>query len=141
MSTRTENNRPGKEDIVKGKIANAITSAAKNHIVAVVDDIYDADFKEYQGEVNKRVHTNIGSLHAGVKNANIRIDDNEGRIDFLEDWSTSAQDVIDDVPVIERNVSTINNVKLPNHERRIKQLEQTGGDESIDIETIDEICK
>ena len=31
--------RPTKDEIVKGKIANALTSAAKNHIVATIDDL------------------------------------------------------------------------------------------------------
>ena len=47
--------RPEKNEIVKGKIANALTSAAKNHIVATTDDIYDTNFLEYQDEINKRI--------------------------------------------------------------------------------------
>ena len=51
--------RPTKDEIVKGKIANALTSAAKNHIVATTDDLYDTNFLEYQDEINKRISTDI----------------------------------------------------------------------------------
>ena len=40
------------ENIVKGKIANALTSAAKDHVVATTDDIYDLRLGMYQEDIN-----------------------------------------------------------------------------------------
>lgn len=38
--------------IVKGKIGNAITSVAADHVVAVTSDIYDENLEKYQSEIN-----------------------------------------------------------------------------------------
>ena len=56
------NNGPTKNEIVKGKIANALTSAAKNHIVATTDDIYDTNLLEYQDELNKSLDSGITEI-------------------------------------------------------------------------------
>ena len=40
-------------EIAKGKIGNALTSTAKNHIVAVANDLYDEELNKYQSELNK----------------------------------------------------------------------------------------
>lgn len=56
---KKKNTRPTQEEIVKGKIANALTSAAKNHIVATTDDLYDTDFQMYQDEINKLIFTGL----------------------------------------------------------------------------------
>ena len=39
--------------IVKGEIANALTSIAPNHILGVTHDIYDEDMQKYQSDVNQ----------------------------------------------------------------------------------------
>lgn len=44
-----------KKYIPKGKIANALTSVAKDHIVATTDDIFDERLQEYQSEINKQI--------------------------------------------------------------------------------------
>lgn len=41
-------------EIAKGKIGNALTSTAKNHIVAVANDLYDEELNKYQSELNKQ---------------------------------------------------------------------------------------
>ena len=38
--------------IIKGKIGNAITSVAEDHIVVVSDDIFDEKHQMYQSEIN-----------------------------------------------------------------------------------------
>ena len=53
---------PTKNEIVKGKIANALTSSAKNHIVATTDDIYDTNLLEYQDEINKSLDSGITEI-------------------------------------------------------------------------------
>lgn len=42
-------------EIAKGKIGNALTSTAKNHVVAVANDLYDEELGLYQSELNKRI--------------------------------------------------------------------------------------
>lgn len=42
-------------EIVKGKIGNAITSTASDHIVAVAHDIYDENQERYQDDINDYV--------------------------------------------------------------------------------------
>lgn len=48
-------------EIAKGKIGNALTSTAKNHVVAVANDLYDEELGMYQSELNKRIG-NSGSV-------------------------------------------------------------------------------
>ena len=38
--------------IIKGKIGNAITSVAEDHIVVVSEDVYDEKHQMYQSEIN-----------------------------------------------------------------------------------------
>lgn len=40
-------------NIAKGKIGNALTSTADNHVVAVANDIYDEEREKYQSEINE----------------------------------------------------------------------------------------
>ena len=54
--------------IVKGKIANAITSAAKNHIVATTDDIFDVLFDQYQEDINKKFKQDIDETKENINN-------------------------------------------------------------------------
>lgn len=42
-----------KKNIAKGKIGNALTSVASDHIVAVTNDIFDEEQQEYQQPLNK----------------------------------------------------------------------------------------
>lgn len=44
-------------EIAKGKIGNALTSTAKNHVVVVSNDIYDEELNEYQSVLNKKIET------------------------------------------------------------------------------------
>lgn len=49
-------------DITRTEIANALTSAAKNHIVALSEDVYDNDTEKYQSEINlktKNIYENV----------------------------------------------------------------------------------
>lgn len=48
-------------EIAKGKIGNALTSTAKNHIVAVANDLYDEELNKYQSELNKQFIEGGGS--------------------------------------------------------------------------------
>ena len=38
--------------IIKGKIGNAITSVADDHIVVVSEDVFDEKHQMYQSEIN-----------------------------------------------------------------------------------------
>ena len=38
--------------IIKGKIGNAITSVAEDHIVVVSADVFDEKHQKYQSEIN-----------------------------------------------------------------------------------------
>ena len=49
------------EKIVKGKIANALTSVAMNHIVATTEDIFDENLQKYQQDINEFVTSVIPS--------------------------------------------------------------------------------
>lgn len=40
-------------EIVKGKIGNALTSTAADHVVAVADDIFDEELEKYQSVLNR----------------------------------------------------------------------------------------
>jgi hypothetical protein len=63
MEKNTKNKkRPTKDEIAKGKIANALTSAAKNHIVATTDDIYDTNLLEYQDEINQSIFETLSGV-------------------------------------------------------------------------------
>lgn len=43
--------------VVKSNVANALSSAAADHVIAVADDIYDEDLGRYQSDINKDIKT------------------------------------------------------------------------------------
>ena len=51
-STSTYHRYTMAKKIIKGKIGNAITSVAEDHIVVVSEDIYDEKHQKYQSEIN-----------------------------------------------------------------------------------------
>ena len=51
-STLTYHRDAMAKKIIKGKIGNAITSVAEDHIVVVSDDVFDEKYQMYQSEIN-----------------------------------------------------------------------------------------
>lgn len=47
------------KNITKGKIGNALTSTANDHVVAVANDIYDEEYEKYQSEINQYLSEHI----------------------------------------------------------------------------------
>ena len=43
-------------NIYKSKTANALTSAAYDHVIAVSDDIYDEKLEMYQSSINQKAN-------------------------------------------------------------------------------------
>ena len=101
---KKKNTRPTQEEIVKGKIANALTSAAKNHIVATTDDLYDTNLLEYQDEINKRLSdsiTNIEQLIPGEATPENQLADKQYVLDLIHSTSSAFRgnwNTWDDVP-------------------------------------------
>ena len=52
-------------EIVKGKIGNALTSTAADHVVAVADDIFDEQLENYQSVLNSlmAIKDESGEVH------------------------------------------------------------------------------
>lgn len=54
--------------IVKSEVANTLTSAASNHIIATATDVYDKDLELYQSEINQLINNmsadNVTSIAA-----------------------------------------------------------------------------
>lgn len=57
-------------DIVKSNIANALTSAAKDHVLGVANDIYDEALEKYQSEINAEFNDKSDI----IKNIKTRLD-------------------------------------------------------------------
>ena len=51
--------------IIKGKIGNAITSVAEDHIVVVSDDVFDEKHQMYQSEINDIAMSSGGGSEGG----------------------------------------------------------------------------
>lgn len=51
--------------ISKGAIANALTSKAPNHIIAVAADVFDENLQKYQSEINEDVESRVSKLEKG----------------------------------------------------------------------------
>ena len=51
-STSTYHRDTMAKKIIKGKIGNAITSVADDHIVVVSEDVFDEKHQMYQSEIN-----------------------------------------------------------------------------------------
>ena len=51
-STSTYHRDTMAKKIIKGKIGNAITSVAEDHIVVVSEDVFDEKHQKYQSEIN-----------------------------------------------------------------------------------------
>ena len=96
---------PTKDEIVKGKISNALTSAAKNHIVATTDDLYDTNFLEYQDEINKRVSTDIENIQSDVEALTGKVNTLQGDVDALENRVDKVQG---EVEVLKTDVHNLN---------------------------------
>ena len=47
------------KNITKGKIGNALTSTANDHVVAVANDIYDESIDKYQSQINTEVEQSV----------------------------------------------------------------------------------
>ena len=81
-------------DITKGKIGNALTSTASDHIVAVANDIYDEAKNKYQSELNSEfmaAKTNIEKNAEAIKAEKARAQAAE---DKLRDGTTVRFDGI-----------------------------------------------
>lgn len=91
---KKKNTRPTQEEIVKGKIANALTSAAKNHIVATTDDLYDTNFLEYQDEINKRLSDSIENIQEEVGNLSDKIEETQEEVNGLSNKVTNIEQLI-----------------------------------------------
>ena len=55
-------------EIVKGKMANAMTSTAQDHVIAVAADIYDESLGKYQSQINAEGGPNPNS-YENIKDA------------------------------------------------------------------------
>ena len=51
--------------IIKGKIGNAITSVAEDHIVVVSEDVFDEKHQMYQSEINDIAMSGGGGSEGG----------------------------------------------------------------------------
>jgi hypothetical protein len=60
-------------EIVKAKMANAMTSAASDHVIAVTADVYDEDIGKYQNQINSDVETRISELEESGSAAGMTI--------------------------------------------------------------------
>ena len=111
-----------KNVIVKGKIANAITSVAKNHIVATADDIFDENQNKYQNEINKKYEENIAKMCGDVATLqsatkNLKETTNNLKLD--------VSDLHGDTENLERNIKKI--------EKEIENIELAWGQITGDI--------
>ena len=60
-------------NIIKGKIGNALTSTATNHVVAVSKDIYDESMNKYQSKINTESQNKFTELVAAINDNDDRI--------------------------------------------------------------------
>jgi len=116
-------------DIAKGKIANAITSAAINHIVATTDDLYDTDMNEYQNVINKSIK------------------------DILEGVAKEKNATANKEEILRKIVNTANSLKGPNAEATLSNiitaideisfdksdLAKTGTDDTVTLTVLSQI--
>ena len=64
-STSTYHRDTMAKKIIKGKIGNAITSVAEDHIVVVSDDVFDEKHQMYQSEINDIAMSGGGGSEGG----------------------------------------------------------------------------
>ena len=53
-------------EIAKAKVANALTSAASDHVIAVAADVYDENKEKYQSTLNQEFDTRLGNIESGT---------------------------------------------------------------------------
>lgn len=80
-------------NISKGKIGNALTSTADNHVVAVANDIYDEERGKYQSEINQDLSEQI-SLNV----FSVEMDEDTGDLIAIteEDGNVTSAGMTDD---------------------------------------------
>ena len=64
-STSTYHRDTMAKKIIKGKIGNAITSVAEDHIVVVSNDVFDEKHQMYQSEINDIAMSGGGGSEGG----------------------------------------------------------------------------
>ena len=67
-------------EIIKGKIGNALTSVAENHVVAVAGDIYDEKANMYQSKINEKLAAENSELASSVEVLNNRTEARNGQV-------------------------------------------------------------
>lgn len=80
-------------NIAKGKIGNALTSTADNHVVAVANDLYDEKREKYQSEINQDLSEQI-SLNVFA----VEMDEDTGDLIAIteEDGNVTSAGMTDD---------------------------------------------
>ena len=63
--------------IVKGEIGNALTSVAKDHVVATTNDLYDEKLEMYQDEINANLGKGVAQEKTLVDGLNKLSKENE----------------------------------------------------------------
>ena len=124
--------RPTKDEIVKGKIANALTSAAKNHIVATTDDLYDTNFLEYQDEINKRISTDIEVVKEKAEVLETDVDAVELDVSLLKEH---VSDIDESIESVEGEVNTIHG-DVNNLHNKVSGIDNRLGSVESNITTI-----
>lgn len=123
---------PTKDEIAKGKIANALTSAAKNHIVATTDDLYDTNFLEYQDEINKRISTDIEVVKEKAEVLETNVDAVELDVSLLKEH---VSDIDESIESVEGEVNTIHG-DVNNLHNKVSGIDNRLGSVESNITTI-----
>lgn len=131
-------------EIVKGKIGNAITSTADNHVVAVAHDIYDESQERYQDEINAGLLNRVTNTEEqvfdllnglGCYNSGQWV--NELKWSDISYWENSNE-IVDSFEAVDSRVEHLENTHSKDIKVLVSRFEQ---DEAIVDEIVDTLIE
>ena len=81
-------------DIAKAEVANALTSATSNHVIAVAHDIYDEKEGKYQEDINKEAKSGIEANKGAVEVLGRELRDAKGGVEEVKKLASTINDNI-----------------------------------------------
>ncbi len=81
-------------NITKAEVANALTSAASNHVLAVTNDIYDESIEKYQSEINREALQSIEQAKSDIEEAKRDVEEAKRDVESVQALASNINDNI-----------------------------------------------
>ncbi len=84
-------------EIAKAKVANALTSAASDHVIAVAADVYDENKEKYQSTLNQEFDVRLGNIESGTSGGGGELTENSVDTQHIKNGAVTEDKLSDEV--------------------------------------------